>query len=132
MNNASLPLALDGREYVVCKLHALPDIKQLPHDGFWTISHALDEISLVCLASCMPKRILAQESDWALLQIAGALDFAMVGVIAEIADVLAKKQISIFVISTFNTDYILVKQHHVILALDALRHKGYTVLSDNK
>lgn len=61
------------------------------------------------------------------MRIEGTLDFSLIGILARIADILAEHKISIFAISTYNTDYILVKKDHLDEALDLLRQNGYTV-----
>lgn len=83
-----------------------------------------DELSLV-----VPQKLSidAQETDydWRVLEVLGPLNLTMVGIMADIGGVLAKAKISIFVVSTFETDYILVKQEALDAAIDALKKAGY-------
>jgi hypothetical protein len=67
-----------------------------------------------------------------MLKIAGILDFALVGIVAGVSAVLAAAQLGIFVLSTYNTDYILVKQADFLAAVAALRTAGYEVLANKK
>jgi hypothetical protein len=85
-----------------------------------------DEHSIVCKSEVVP--VDAQnEPGWRLLKIDAQLDFSMVGVLANLSGCLAKNRISVFVISTFNTDYFLVKDEQLSLAVNALRKVGHTI-----
>lgn len=85
-----------------------------------------DELSVVAPDSVT---IDATESDhdWRALKVIGPLDLTMVGVMAQIGKVLANAKVSIFVLSTFDTDYVLVKEKNLTTAIDALSKDGYTV-----
>ena len=80
-----------------------------------------EENSLVCLTQDAPANTMERDDGWR------ALDFALVGILAGIAQVLAQHKIPIFAISTYNTDYILLKQAHYPRALSALANAGYTI-----
>lgn len=95
---------------------------------FVFLSKTDDELSLVCEASAVPPDALACEPDWRALKIVGQLDFGMVGVIAKISAVLADQSISLFVISTYNTDYVLVKAAAFDTASSLLSDAGYAVI----
>ena len=66
---------------------------------------------------------------WSALRIAGTLDFSLVGILAEISGILADRDISIFAISTFDTDYVLVRRTDLKKATNALAHEGYKVVT---
>lgn len=87
-----------------------------------------EECSLVCPTACVPPNTLAREDGWKAFRIQGMLDFSLLGILARIAAVLSAQQIGIFVVSTFNTDYVLTKQEHYENALAALQKAGYTIL----
>lgn len=87
-----------------------------------------DEISLVCLENDVPDDVIAREDDWRILKINGILDFTLVGILASIAGILAEQGISIFAVSTFNTDYILVKGERLDDTVRALCDKGYEII----
>ena len=72
-----------------------------------------DEISLVCETAHVPSKCLAAEHGWKALKISGTLDFSLVGVIAKISNILAGAGISLFVVSTYHTDYILLKAENL-------------------
>ena len=65
--------------------------------------------------------------DWKCLKVTGPLDFKLTGIIAGIPDVLAKERISVFAISTFDTDYILIKRQNLTNAVSALKRAGYQI-----
>ena len=96
---------------------------------FTFLSRTDEEISLVCESEKAPKDALKREDGWRGLRIAGPLDFSLIGILAKIAGLLAAQKISIFALSTYNTDYVLVKEEKLADALTALTRAGYDVLS---
>ena len=111
-------------------LHRLEPDAELPapalHSPFFAIMRTADETSLVLPESI---EIESDKSDvgWGCFKVEGPLDFSLVGILARIANVLAEAQVSIFALSTFDTDYILVKREQVQAAKEALRAAGYSV-----
>ena len=85
-----------------------------------------EENSLVCLTQDAPANTMERDDGWRALRVQGTLDFALVGILAGIAQVLAQHKIPIFAISTYK-DYILLKQAHYPRALSALANAGYTI-----
>ena len=83
------------------------------------------EKSLVCPTDRVPATTLAREDGWRAFRIEGQLEFSLVGILARISSILAAEKIGIFAISTFDTDYILVKAENLDRALVALAHAGY-------
>lgn len=111
----------------VCRLDveaALPDCIREP--GFWSITRTQDELSLVCREGHAPAGARC-EQDWRCLKVEGPLDFSLVGILAELARVLAEAGVSIFALSTFDTDYLLVRSEKLQTALSALRSAGHTL-----
>lgn len=84
-----------------------------------------EENSLVCPSERVPGNILVREDGWRCLRIAGTLDFSLVGILARIAQNLAEAGIPIFAVSTYNTDYILLKAEKLQDAVKALSAAGY-------
>ena len=85
------------------------------------------EYSLVCPTAVVPENTLEREDGWRCFRIRGVLDFSLIGVLAKISTILAENAIGIFVVSTFNTDYVLVKAENFDLAMTLLAEAGYTV-----
>ena len=85
------------------------------------------EISVVCLSAHAPVHCLAREDGWRAFRVAGQMDFGLTGVLAGLATMLAQASVSIFALSTFDTDYILVKKENLSKALEALASAGHEV-----
>jgi len=91
-----------------------------------SVTRTATELSVTCLQDQVPDGVTS-ETDWRCLRIAGELDFSLVGVVASLTTVLAVADISVFVCSTFNTDYVLVKQKCLDKAIAALTTAGHVV-----
>ena len=85
-----------------------------------------NELSIVCCQVDVPSHVQA-ERDWRCLRIAGQLDFPLVGVIAQITELLATANISVFVISTYDTDYFLSRQQDLERTMETLKHAGHSI-----
>lgn len=121
MNLKKLPYAL-----TVCKVKSPADI-DLNLD-FYFIGRTDQELSLVCKTEDTPAVTTERDDGWRGLYIEGTLDFSLIGVLSKISAILADNQISIFAVSTYNTDYILVKTDDFERALAALAEKGYKII----
>ena len=110
-------------------IHRFPPNHEIPNQvygsEFYTISKTEDELSIVC-SSSIQLNSEKSETGWSCLMVVGPLDFSLTGILAEISAVLAEAEISIFAISTFDTDYILIKTEKLPLAIEALLASGYT------
>ena len=115
---------IDGA-FSVCKAE---DFSQVRTDAEFCFTGATDEEkSLVCKTSDVPVNTVAREDGWRAFRIEGVLEFSLVGILAKIASLLAEEQIGIFAVSTFNTDYIFVKEENEIKALRKLSLNGYEI-----
>ena len=111
----------------ICKLPAVAPFPQWARgENISALVRTADELSVVCDAANVPKGIRA-ERGWRALKVQGPLDFALVGVLAALATVLANAGVSIFAISTFDTDYLLVRATEIKSAVDALQRAGYVI-----
>ncbi|MES2463797.1 MAG: ACT domain-containing protein [Armatimonadota bacterium] len=118
---------LPGR-FAVCSLPvdaAMP--LPVPSGILWSVTKTRDELSLVCDSSDAPSNALAVERDWSALAVAGPLDFSLVGILAALTAPLAAAEISIFALSTFETDYILVKEKSLARAITTLEEAGHII-----
>jgi len=111
------------QDFAVCKISTAENVDFSREFVF--ISKTDDEISLVCESAYTPVDATACETGWRGLKVSGILDFSMVGVIAKIAGLLADAGISIFVISTYNTDYVLIKSERLDDCVQVLERGGY-------
>lgn len=108
--------------YAVCRLDAQAAIPgwALGRGGFVSITHSERELSIVAAEALVPAEVSA-ERGWAAMRVVGQLDFAEVGVLAKLTGALAEAEISCFAISTYDTDYLLVKEQDADRATEALR-----------
>jgi hypothetical protein len=116
----------------VCKL-PLDITLDLPgHLGeFWSYMSTPDEHSLVCLEDLVEQFLppgTPAATGWRALRVVGSLDFALVGILASIANPLAQAGVSIFALSTYDTDYVLVKEIDLERALGALIAAGFPIV----
>lgn len=107
----------------VCKVHSVSDIALT--DDFYFIGKTDEELSLVCKTESAPKNTIERDDGWRGFRIVGELDFSLIGILSKISSVLAENKIGIFAVSTYNTDYILVKESSFDRAVRVLSDKGY-------
>jgi hypothetical protein len=107
----------------------IKNIEDINYDSeFIFVGKTDEEISLVCNTEFVPKNYMQCENGWRGLRLQGQLDFSLVGVLSKISKILADYKISIFVVSTFNTDYILVKEENLNLSIQVLSEAGYNIV----
>ena len=87
-----------------------------------------EEKSLVCITDEVPANVIQRDDGWKACRIQGVLDFSLIGILAKIAAALADNGISIFAVSTYNTDYVLMKKENYQKALDVLKALGYMII----
>lgn len=109
----------------VCKLISIEDIDL--NKDFYFIGRTDEEISLVCKTEDTPSITSEREDGWRAFRIHGVLDFSLIGILSEISGILAENKIGIFAVSTYNTDYILVKEENYEKALNVLEEAGYKI-----
>lgn len=114
---------MDG-VYAVCKLKNIP---ALLRKDFLSLTITREEISLVCRQEALPEDALEVQKDFSLLKVEGPLDFSLIGILAKISGILAEEGISIFCVSTYDTDYIMVRAGELGEARRALERNGYAV-----
>lgn len=114
-----------GYDFSVCKVE---DYSLVNLDSeFVFVGKTDEEKSLVCITSEVPANTTEREDGWRGFRISGVLDFSLIGILSKICGVLAENKIGVFVVSTFNTDYVLTKKEHFSSALQALENAGYEV-----
>jgi hypothetical protein len=112
---------------VVVRLAAGANLPTWSTQGaFFSVTRTSDELSIVCNARQVPAGVAAQ-TGWRALKVAGPFALSEVGVLAALAQPLAKADVSIFVISTFDTDYLLVSETQLHAAIAALREAGHHI-----
>ncbi len=112
-------------DLTVCKLPESASI-DLSKD-FYFIGKTDEELSLVCKTEDTPACTLERDDGWKGFRIQGVLDFSLIGILSKLSGILAENKIGIFAVSTFNTDYILVKSQNFEKALQVLQKAGYEI-----
>lgn len=113
-------------DLTVCKVEAITDIDMTA--DFFFIGKTDEEMSLVCKTNDVPKNTTERDDGWKGFRIQGALDFSLIGILSKLSGILAENNIGIFAVSTFNTDYILIKTENYEKALSVLSAEGYTIV----
>lgn len=127
MQSHQLTLSIVPGVFAVCRLDpASPVPGWVTPDGFIAIVRTAEELSIVCAEQSVPAGVTCQRG-WRGLKVAGPLDFALTGVLASLADPLAKAGVSIFAVSTYDTDYVLVREEQFATAISALRRAGHAI-----
>ena len=127
MPEISLTLDVLPEMLAICRL---PPDAPLPDwavgGGLVSITRTAAELSIVCRAERVPPGVTVV-GGWRCLRVAGPLDFALTGVLAALAEPLAQAGISLFAVSTYDTDYLLVPERHLNAAVAALEGAGMRV-----
>jgi hypothetical protein len=110
----------------ICKVKSVSDIDV--NKDFYFIGKTDEEISLVCKTEDAPENTAERDDGWMGFRIQGVLEFSLVGILSKLSGILADNGIGIFAVSTYNTDYILVKEENYSKALTALTNAGYTLV----
>jgi hypothetical protein len=117
-------------KYAIYKLTPDSEIPSWIKDlDFYSITKTRDELSLVCKQNDSLNDAFEINKNWKILKIIGHLDLSIIGVIAEISRILKENKISIFTISTYDTDYVLVKERDLNRAVDSLKANGHIIFS---
>jgi hypothetical protein len=127
LEHRALTLELVAGSYAVCRLGAAEPVPAWAAGGpFVSITRTDAELSVVCPQEAVPAAVLA-ERGFCCLRVAGPLGFGMTGVLASLSGPLASSGVSIFVVSTYDTDYLMVQERDLERAVDALARAGHRV-----
>ena len=110
----------------VCKVAEIASINM--DSDFYFIGKTDEELSLVCKTEDTPRNTTERDDGWRGFRIQGVLDFSLIGILSKLSSILAAHKIGIFAVSTYNTDYILVKEENYERALTILASEGYTIV----
>ena len=113
------------KEFAVCEINDVTEVNF--NDEFCFVGKTDEELSLVCSSEFVPKNTIVCDSGWRAFRIEGILDFSLTGILARAANILANAKIPIFAVSTYNTDYILIKNEFFQKALDVLKENNYVI-----
>ncbi len=119
---------ITGR-YAICRLDsATPVPTWAVQGGFFSVTRTDDELSIVCEESLAPEEVLCVRG-YSAIKVLGPLDFSLKGILSSISAVLAEAGVSIFALSTYDTDYILMRESDKECAAQALIDAGYIILA---
>lgn len=128
MSEVKLTLEVLPDTLGVCRLDTKQGIPPWVYQGgFFSITKTKEELSIVCCEKNIPEDVLC-ERGWKTFKVQGTLDFGLVGILAKLTTALAEAGLGIFAISTYNTDYILVKAEDFDCAVDTLRNDGHKII----
>lgn len=131
MKQNKLTLSILKSMFGICRLDSGSEIPTWVYESsFFSITKTPEELSLVCPESSIPVNIpekVRTEKGWSCLKVEGPLDFGLTGILAGISRVFADNDISVFAVSTYDTDYIFVREKCLKLAVRALEEAGYEV-----
>ena len=120
-----MTLSVLAERLAVCRLDPQAELPAWATAGaLWSVTRTADELSVICEDQRVPAD-LCSERGWRALMVHGPFDFSEIGVLLPIVAVLARAEVSVLVISTFDTDYVLVGQDLLSTACAALQSAGY-------
>ena len=129
MGSWQLALLVLDETFAVSRLSGDAPIPTWAHAGpFYSVTRTAEELSIVSRQDVVPDGVRC-ERGWRCLRVEGTIPFSAVGVLASLATPLAEAGVSVFAVSTFDTDYLLVKENDLAAAADALQRQGHTVQS---
>ena len=117
------------QDFAICQVRDIMNFDFT--DEYCFIAKTDEELSVVCTANRIPKDAITCSRGWRAFRIEGTLDFSLIGILSKISAILAKNEIGIFAVSTYNTDYILTKSDDFERALAALKAEGYEITGDS-
>jgi hypothetical protein len=113
--------------YAIVRLEPDAELPEWVRGGhFWSVTRSENELSVVCREEDVPTDASA-ERGWCALELAGPLDFSLTGVVAALVTPLADAAVPILVLSTFETDYLFVRERDLERSVDALAEAGHSV-----
>ena len=123
-----MELTLETLPYdlTVCKLEDVRDAD--PGMEFFFLARTDGEVSLVCRTEDVPPNAIVREDGWRGFRVRGPLDFSLIGILSKLAGILAENGVSIFAVSTYDTDYVLVRSESFARAAQTLAEAGYRVV----
>jgi len=127
MQTPKLTLSVLPSRFAICRISPDSEVPSWSSSTeFCSITRSRDELSVVCLSKNVPPNTQA-ERDWRALKVQGPLELSLTGVLASLAQPLAEAKISVFAISTYDTDYLLVREDSLSEAIRALKDEGHSV-----
>jgi hypothetical protein len=128
MQTKPLTLTVLPDRFGICRLNAAAPVPEWAYQSaFFSVTRTPHELSVVCAEACIPEDY-ARDKGWMCFEVQGPLNLSETGVLSSLAFPLARAGVSIFVLSTYDTDYLLVKEENLAKAIQALAAEGHLVL----
>ncbi|MBI4630526.1 MAG: ACT domain-containing protein [Chloroflexi bacterium] len=122
----SLTLSVLPERYAACRFDSNEPIPAwATRSQFFTVTRTTDELSITCPEADVPRDVAKCEPGWRAFKLHGPFDFGLTGILTSVLNPLAEAGVGIFALSTFDTDYVLVKEENVEKAIEALRKFGH-------
>lgn len=123
-----LTLDVLNGDFLICRLSSSSSIPAWAMNGpFVSITKTVDELSIITLDNEHIPKDIRCERGWKCLKLRGEFAFSLTGILSSILNPLSKAEISILAVSTFDTDFVLIKKTSFLVAIDVLRQNGHTV-----
>lgn len=120
-----MKLKIINQNFSICKVK---DLSQIDYsDKFCFVGKTDEELSLVCSTDLVPENAIECDNGWRAFRIQGVLDFSLIGILSKLSTLLAENKVGIFVVSTYNTDYVLIKEENFEKAINVLECNGYII-----
>jgi hypothetical protein len=128
MQNRAFSLIVLDETFGICRLDpSAPIPERVYQSSFFSITRTLDELSIVCNEMHIPKEHRCS-SGWRCLQVKGPLDLSETGILSALSRSLAEAEIPIFALSTYETDYLLVKEQDLKRTVETLESNGHKII----
>lgn len=114
------------REFSICKVDSLDKIDF--SDKYCFVGKTDEEISVICSTKHAPQETISRSDGWRAFRIQGQLDLTLIGVLSALTDILARNKIGLMAVSTYNTDYVLVRAADLEKALVLLEDQDYKII----
>ncbi|CAF1122113.1 unnamed protein product [Adineta ricciae] len=125
---AKLMINLLSETFVICRLSPSSPLPSWAFDGpFVSITKTDDELSIITIDDRRLPKDIQCERHWKCFKLQGPFPFDMTGILASVLNPLGKADVGILAVSTFDTDYVLVKENNLQIALDVLKQNGHSV-----
>ena len=124
------PLTLRQRHWPlsIAKYTCEATVMEQGQSAFWSLIRTPDEVSVVCETAYVPDGAEAVNSGWLAFEVLGPLDFALTGIMASLTAPLAEARISVFALSTFDTDFLLIREGEAERACDVWSQSGFDIV----
>ncbi len=130
--NPQLKFGLVPGKFAVCRLKPDAPLPEWSMRGdFTSITRTAEELSVICPAENVPSGVPA-EVPWTCFKIRGPIPFDLTGVLASFIGPLSENEIPIFAISTYDTDYVLVREEFAGFAMETLQNAGHELISSEE